>query len=76
MMLMPDRKKAVTVIVAGLGGGEDMGMEDDLQYAMKSCCLRLMKCMEEKDVDGFCEYMKEFIEMCKNDNPKPEMEDY
>ena len=74
MLMGPERKKAVTVIIAGMGGhGEDM--ESDSEYAMKACASKIMRCFEEKDVSGFCEYMKEFMEMCKEgNNPKPEME--
>ena len=68
---MPGRKKAVTLIIEGMGGnGPIMGPEDDYEYALKSCGSKIMECMERKDVEGFCEYMKDFIEMCE-DNPKP-----
>lgn len=74
MMMMPERKKAVTVIIAGMGNEGMSGPEDDYDYALKECAMKIMKAMEQRDVSEFCEYMKEFISMCKQDNPKPEME--
>lgn len=72
--MMPERKKAVTLIIEGMGGPSPMGgMDDDYGYAKKACAMKIMKCMEAKDVEGFSEYLAEFIDMCK-DNPKPKMD--
>ena len=73
-MLMPERKKAVTLIIEGMGPSSPMmGPEDDYEYALKSCGSKVMECLERRDLEGFCEYMKEFVDMCK-DNPKPKMD--
>lgn len=73
MLMGPERKKAVTVIISGLGSPSD-DMESDSDYAMKACASKIMSCLERKDVGGFCEYMKEFMEMCEGEDSKPEME--
>ena len=74
MMLAPDRKKAVTVIVAGLGDSDDGPTESDHDYALKACATKVMECVERKDCEGFCEYMKDFIEMCSDKKPEMEMD--
>ena len=77
MMMMPDRKKAVTLIISGMGEGEGPSpFSDDYSFAKKECAMKIMKCLDEKDVSGFCEYMEEFLEMCENKPSKPDMEDY
>ena len=77
-MLMPERKKAVTLIVEGMGPSsapyEREEESSDREYAMMECCMKIMKSIDRKDVKEMCEYMQEFIDMCKEDNPKPEME--
>lgn len=73
MLLAPERRKAVTVIVAGLGESGSGPMESDKDYAMKACAAKIMECLERKDCRSFCEYMKDFVEMCSDDE-KPEME--
>lgn len=77
MLMMPERKKAVTVIVGSLGEGAvgpEQG-EDDYSFAKKMCALKLMKAMKEENVGEFAEYMSEFISMCQhNSDDESEME--
>lgn len=73
MLLGPERKKAVTIILAGLGNGGGGEHESDADYAKKACARRIMDCLEKRDVEGFCEFMCEFMEMSKGPSrPKPD----
>lgn len=76
MMMRPERKKALTVIMAGMGSPEPSSDGDDYGYALKACARKIMQCMEDGDSEGFCEYMADFIEMYKDKQGNPREMDY
>ena len=65
MMMPQERKKAVTVIIAGMGGEKTSNDLSDYDYARHACGRKIMQSLEEKNVEEFCEYLSEFITMCK-----------
>lgn len=68
MMMMPDRKKAVTLIISSMSGdGVSMETkeEDDYSLAFKDAGQKIISALERKDVDSFVDYMKELIFMCQ-----------
>lgn len=79
MLMMPERKKAVTVIVGSLGEGlmgPEMEGDDDASFAKKMCAMKIMKAIKESNVDEFTEYLGEFFSMCGHNGSESEMEDY
>lgn len=72
MMLMPqERKKAITLIIEGMGSESSPEMGNDRDFAMKACCKTMLDCIKREDAMGLADCLKEFMEMC---NDKPEME--
>lgn len=83
-MLMPggNRKKAITLIINSMkpdrrermGGGRESGVfmpeepESDYELALMDAGRKVISALEQKDVRGFVDYMKEMIYMCQEDS--------
>lgn len=84
MLLMPNRRKMITLIVDGLGGMrgprvpyvQKMGEESNTgefelpgsDYALEHCMKRFWECADRKDYKGMVEGLKEFLEICNSDH--------
>lgn len=87
MMMMPSRKKAVTLIVSGMkpdfehkSGDRSPSVspfkedeEDDYSLAYKDASRKILSAIERKDLDDLATYMKEFVYMCQEDQESEEM---
>lgn len=79
---MPDRKKAVTLIVGNMkptkmrdGSPDTMAepRDEDFEMAIRDAARKIIDAVNYKDVESFVTYMKELIYMCGEDQ-QPEEE--
>lgn len=80
MMLIPDKKKIVSIILEGIGKAPEYPKEkkveessSDHSIALKDAMDKFLKAIESKDVDRMVSYLKDFVYMCKeepNEEPK------
>ena len=74
MIMLGDKKKAATVIVASLGksrrGDPEYDEEtydkypDDIHYGLEAAMDRFLKASEAKDPEKMSYYLKDFVEIC------------
>jgi hypothetical protein len=91
MMLMPNKKKAVTLIIGGMkpdfvqkmgdrsfAEGPKPAEEEETDYslALKDASRKIISAIHEKDEASFADYMKEFIYMCQHDQEEPMDDEY
>lgn len=80
MMMIPDRKKIVSIILEGIGRspeypkGKTEGVSEDQSIALKDAMSKFLKAIESKDVDQMVSYLEDFIYLCKEEPKKEEME--
>lgn len=84
MMLMPDKKKIVSIILERIGGSpkgrgpypkeKTEGVDEDVSIALHDAMSKFLKAIENKDVDNMVNYLKDFVYMCSEEEPSEHKE--
>ena len=73
--MLPDKNKMVSVILERMGSSSTPKTEDtktDKDVALQDAMRKFLKAIKYEDVDSMVNYLKDFVYLCHEDEPKKE----